>query len=347
MIHSSYYWIPSYPSLSCRERERETFTANVNISSDSKKPLNKSAFKKLTTNSEIGFWLNRSKDVAHNLFDISQVKGKDLCKDIDIFTYSFPCQDISNQGKQKGFTKGSKTRSGLLWEVERILTEIHKENKKHLPKYLLLENVKNIVSKKHLPTFESWIERLEELGYETQWYLMNAANYGSCQNRERVFAISVLKEHKKKVNFTFPKFDYVETNKRPIKDILENNIKTYEKKFNQYKLSAASKVTKNNIKKYKLLNYCNFQSESYVYDINYSGPTLTASGAMSRIKLFYDKDKIRFMSPVECFKYMGFNKSDWELVNNTKLIRDNKQIYLCGNSISVEVLEAIFKEFKF
>ncbi len=328
------------------ERERETFTANVNISSDSKKPLSKDAFKRITTNSETGFWLNRSKDIAHNHFDISKVKGKDLPKDIDIFTYSFPCQDISNQGKQRGFSKGSKTRSGLLWEVERILSEINSIDKNHLPKYLLLENVKAIINDKHLQTFQGWINRLEELGYETKYYCLNAANFGSSQNRERVFAISIRKDIKEKVNFNFPKLDKFETNKKTIKDIQLENAKC-ETKWNQYCLSAPRKITKNNIKKYQLENYCKFQSESFVYDINYSGPTLTASGAMSRIKLYFGKNKIRTMLPVECFRYMGFKTEDWKKVNETGLVTETKQIYLCGNSISVQMLEAIFKEFKF
>ncbi len=161
----------------------------------------------MTNNTEIGFYLNQSKDVAHNLFDISKVKGKDLPKDIDIFTYSFPCQDISNQGKQKGFEKGSKTRSGLLWEVERILVERFHENPKQLPKYLLLENVKAIINDKHINTFKGWIDRLNELGYESQYYSLNAANFGSAQNRERVFAISVRRDRQKQVGFEFPLFD--------------------------------------------------------------------------------------------------------------------------------------------
>ncbi len=328
-------------------KEGEIFNANVNISNDSKNPLSKKLFDTITTNSAYGFWLNQSKDIAHNLFDISHVKGKDISKNIDIFTYSFPCQDISNQGKQRGFSKGSSTRSGLLWEVERILTEIYNEDKANLPKYLLLENVKNIISIQHLPTFNRWIRRLDQLGYETQWYLINATNYGSCQNRERVFAISVLKEHKKKVNFVFPKFDYIEMHKKPIKDILEKDINDWDEKLNNYELSEPSKITKNNIKKFELLNYSNFQSEKFVYDINYSGPTLTASGAMSRIKLLCGKGKIRSMIPLECFKYMGFDEEDWRRVNDTNLVKNIKQIYLCGNSISVEVLEAIFREFKF
>ncbi len=327
--------------------KKEIFSTNASLSNDSKKPLSQESFKRISHNTETAFWLNRSKDVAHNLFDITKVKAKDMPKDIDIFTYSFPCQDISNQGKQKGFEKGSNTRSGLLWEVERILSEIYNSNPKQLPKYLLMENVKAIVNGKHINTFKAWLKRLEELGYESQYYVINAANYGSSQNRERVFAISIRKDHKAKTGFVFPSFDYEESNKKAIKDIKLESSQAMDDKWNQYPLSKPSKITKNNIKKYKLENYCNFQSESYVYDINYSGPTLTASGAMSRIKLFFANNQIREIIPKECFRYMGFETKDWKKVNDTGLVTSTKQIYLCGNSISVEVLEAIFKEFKF
>ncbi len=325
---------------------KQVFESSACISSDSKKPISEKTFDKISKQTETAFWLNQSKKVAHNFFDISKLKGKDLPNDIDIFTYSFPCQDISNQGKQKGFAKGSKTRSGLLWEVERILSERHNDNPKQLPKYLLLENVKAIINDKHINTFQGWINRLDELGYETKYYCLNAANFGSSQNRERVFAISVRRDHKDKVGFEFPNFDEFIEKKKTLKNI-KLEASEFNDKWNKYSLSKPSKITKNNIKKYKLENYCKFQSESYVYDINYSGPTLTASGAMSRIKLFFGDRQIREMLPVECFRYMGFTTEDWKKVNATGLVNASKQIYLCGNSISVQMLEAIFKEFKF
>ena len=86
----------------------------MNLSNDSKKPISKETLTKISNKSLIGYYLNQSKNIANNLFDIKNVNYKDLPEDIDIFTYSFPCQDISNQGKQKGFDKDSKTRSGLL-----------------------------------------------------------------------------------------------------------------------------------------------------------------------------------------------------------------------------------------
>lgn len=325
---------------------KETFELDVSISSDSKKPVNTDYIKNKCSNNELGFFLNQSKEISKNFFDITKTKGNDLPKDIDIFTYSFPCQDISNQGKQKGFEKGSKTRSGLVWEVGRILHEI-KDSGNKLPKYLLLENVKAMIQDKHLNTYKEWIKELNELGYESRRYVLNAADFGSIQNRERVFVISVRKDFKEEIGFEFPNMESkIKKTKKTFKSILSDDI-PYTEKFNKYELLMSDKPNKNNILKYKLQNYTNFQSENYVYDINYYGPTLTASGAMSRIKLYFGTNKIREMSAMECFKYMGFTDKDYMLAASSNLITENKLIYLCGNSISIEVLEAIFKEFRF
>ena len=122
---------------------------------------------------------------TNNLGDISKIDPKDI-PDHDLFTYSFPCQDLSVAGKQAGLGKG--TRSGLLYECEKII-----EAKK--PKYLLLENVKNLVGKKFKPQFDEWLDYLESLGYTNYWQVLNAKNYGVPQNRERVFVVSILGKH--------------------------------------------------------------------------------------------------------------------------------------------------------
>lgn len=324
----------------------ETFDTKKTISNDSKKPASNLWKQRKLTNSFLGHILNQSEKIAHNHFDITSLTWKDVPNDIDIFTYSFPCQDISNQGRQKGFQKGSTTRSGLLWEIDRLLNDMKKNGKK-LPKYLLLENVKAIIQSKHIDTFKQWLNDLENYGYESKWYLLNASDFGSPQNRERVFAISVLKEHKKKVNFNFPIFPKLiyENDIVPIKSIL--NMKYPKDDQLSVKEWSEPRITKNHIKKYELKNYTNFQSENYIFDINYKGPTLTASGAMSRIKLMLPNNFVRYMQPDEAIKYMGFEIEDYKKLNKWKLISNAKTIYLAGNSISVEVLENIFRSLKF
>ena len=132
---------------------------------------------------------------ANNLGDIRKIEE---LPDADLWTYSFPCQDISVAGKGAGIKEG--TRSGLLLEVERLLCVA--SEKGTLPKYLLLENVKNLVSKKFKADFDKWLDFLAELGYTNYWKVLNAKDYGIPQNRERVFCVSIRGEHEP---FVFPK----------------------------------------------------------------------------------------------------------------------------------------------
>ena len=324
---------------------QETFKDNVNLSADSKKPLSIQSQKKYYENSEIAFWLNRSKELSNNLFDITKVKPQDLPKNIDIFTYSFPCQDLSGQGLGKGMEKNSNTRSGLLWEIDRIISGAKKKfSQSEMPKYLLLENVKAMINKNHYLEYNKWLDKLDKLGYESKQYVLNSKDFGMAQSRERVFVLSILKTHKTKVNFKFsdPKKTLGIV---PIRNILEKKI-PFEPKFNQYHLTEPS-VRNDNVRKYKLENYTNFSSENMVFDINYNGSTLTASGALSRIKLFYGKNQIRTMTPKEAFKYMGFTEETFNKVIQTNLIKPNKQLYLAGNSIVVPILEEIFRTLVF
>lgn len=101
---------------------------------------------------------------VNNLGDISKIKVEDIPQH-DLFTYSFPCQDLSVAGKQEGLIRGQ-TRSGLLYECEKIIEHCR-------PKYLLMENVKNLVSKKFKPQFDEWLDYLESLGYTSYWKVLN------------------------------------------------------------------------------------------------------------------------------------------------------------------------------
>lgn len=120
---------------------------------------------------------------VNNYGDISKIDWSNV-PDFDLFTYSFPCQDISNAGKMRGFSEGSGTRSSLLWECKRAI-----ENK--LPRFLLMENVKALVGKKNMDDFTRWVTYLHDLGYRNYWNVINAKDYGIPQNRERVFMVSI------------------------------------------------------------------------------------------------------------------------------------------------------------
>lgn len=148
-----------------------------------------------------------------NLGDIKKIEE---LPQADLWTYSFPCTDISISGQMKGFDKDSNTGSSLLWEVQRLL-EKGKDNGT-LPRFLLMENVKNIVSKRFLPLFQTWVDYLSSLGYKSFYKVLNARDYNVPQNRERCFMISVL-------NFD-GEFNFPETTelKVTLQDLLEKEV---------------------------------------------------------------------------------------------------------------------------
>lgn len=129
-------------------------------------------------------------------------------------TYSFPCQDLSLAGKQAGMGKGSGTRSGMLWEVERILDECEREQR---PQVLIMENVPEVIGSKNIQHFAKWLEKLESLGYHCYWQVLNGKDYGVPQNRERCFMVSVLGDY----FYEFPNPIPLE---HKLKDLLEDNV---------------------------------------------------------------------------------------------------------------------------
>lgn len=148
-----------------------------------------------------------------NYGDITKIPMLDYA---DLWTYSFPCQDLSVAGNQKGISEG--TRSGLLLHVERLLElSVLLGNQ---PKYLLLENVKNLVGKKFKADFDRWLAKLDELGYNNYWQVLNAKDYDIPQNRERVFVVSIRKDVDTK-GYKFP--EKVPLTRR-LKDVLESQV---------------------------------------------------------------------------------------------------------------------------
>ncbi len=133
-------------------------------------------------------------------------------ENIDIITHGSPCQDFSVAGKQAGGDKDSGTRSSLMYETIRIVEKIR-------PKYVLWENVKNVLSKKHRHNFDNYLEKMTELGYTNYYQVLNAKDYGMCQNRERLFTISIRNDINKK--FIFPEPQEL---KLKLKDILEDEV---------------------------------------------------------------------------------------------------------------------------
>ena len=166
---------------------------NLGISTDGKKPMTRAQISR--KNEQWKRTVYNNFKATNNIGSIMNISGADLgIVDTDkycyIMTYSFPCQDLSLAGKQKGMAKGSNTRSGLLWEVERLLNECDE-----LPQVLLMENVTQVHGTKNKEHFEEWIEFLESLGYSNYWEDLNSKNFGIPQNRDRTFVVSVLGDY--------------------------------------------------------------------------------------------------------------------------------------------------------
>lgn len=199
-----------YPTR--EEMARQLTEINLGYDFQKNKPYNWYRFVNSKSKELEKYWL--ANKLSKNLGDISKLEKLEYA---DFWTYSFPCTDCSLAGKQAGIIKGQ-TRSGLLYEVQRLLERANKMLA--LPKYLMLENVKNLVGKKFKPQFDEWIAWLDKLGYNTYWKVLNAKDYGIPQNRERVFAISIRKDIDSG-NFEFPiPFD----NGLRLKDILESSV---------------------------------------------------------------------------------------------------------------------------
>lgn len=164
---------------------------------------------------EIDKYAIASFNAIHNTnFEVQDIKewGKDL-KDIDLITHGSPCQDFSVAGKQAGGDINSGTRSSLMYETIRIVGKLR-------PKYVLWENVKNLLSKKHKHNFDAYIETMNILGYNSYYEVLNAKDYGIPQNRERVYTISIRRDIDK-FDFQFPKKEEL---KLRLKDMLEEQV---------------------------------------------------------------------------------------------------------------------------
>ena len=187
----------------------------LGISTDGKIPMTQEQIKR--KNEEWKRKVYNNFKATNNIGSIVNCSGEHLeITDTDkytyLLTYSFPCQDLSVAGKQKGMSKGRDTRSGMLWEVERLLNETE-----YLPQILLMENVPQVHSKKNMPDFEKWIMFLENKGYVNFWQDLNAKNYGVAQNRNRTFMLSFLDRK----HYEFPLPIKLE---KTMKDYLEEDV---------------------------------------------------------------------------------------------------------------------------
>ena len=260
---------------------------------------------------------------VHNFGDISKIEELPYC---DLLTYSFPCTDISVAGEQKGISKD--TRSGLLLEVERLLLKA-KENGT-LPKYLLLENVKNLVGKKFIKDFERWLSFLNSLGYYSNWEVLNAKDYGIPQNRERVFVVSSLEN----IHYVFPKKQEL---KSKMKDLLEEHVPEKYYLSEKYLKCFSDMKNRNGFIRGERFNPRKLE------DCNIAFAITTRAGDRATDNFIKTGEKIRKLTPLEVWRLMGFSDNDFYAAKSTGI--SDAQLYKqAGNSIVVTVLEAIFRQ---
>lgn len=338
--------------------------------------------------SEIDKYAIKSYCIIHNvsenknLGDIRKININEL-EDFDLLTWGFPCQDITLTGKMKGIKK--ETRSGLYFEGYKILKE-------KMPRYSIIENVKNLTSKRFKKEFESILNDIEMAGYNNYWKILNAKDYGIPQNRERLFIVSVRKDIDKK-DFVFP---CSRTLTLKLKDLLEENV---DEKFYLKEKSIGKLVKRENSKYNEFYNtkINNSEKQEYVLirentkkgytearlgdSINYSYPNcmtkrgrvgkevaqtiLTSPTIATLIPIdIYDFDnhannissvailisedgkhyfKLRRLTVLECYRLMGFSDIDYYKIKSIS-ISDTQAYKTAGNSIVVNVLEAIFRE---
>lgn len=300
--------------------------------------------------------------------DITKIGGVDLGivdteKYTYIMTYSFPCQDLSICGKQKGMSKGGNTRSGLLWEVERLLNEVD-----NLPDILVMENVIQVHSEKNRADFNKWISFLENKGYSNYYADLNSKNYEVAQNRNRCFMVSILGNY----NYEFPAPVQLD---KTMSDYLDETVdekyflslkgvkyvtNTKKDRFVKINPQIACAITARSNSNWNgnfvtcdlAGNLCGGKWERMldscrrVYVSSGISPTLITQqggGQDIKIKISQKPLRLRKLTPRECFQLMSFTNEDIDKCYAIGM--SDSQLYKqAGNSIVVRVLERIFEQ---
>ena len=247
--------------------------------------------------------------------------------DVNFIMHGSPCQDFSLIGKQAGGDENSGTRSSLMYETIRIVSKL-------TPKYVVWENVKNVLSNKHIHNFEKYCDKMKNLGYTNYYKVLNAKDYGIPQNRARLFVVSIRNDVNKA--FEFQPEDKLYTQ---LRHFLEENVN--EKYYlpdgtdNRFFVQAYDTFREKPCQTFDVINAFNKTVSK-----NGICPTITTrpEGFKTAI-LIVDGKKVRKITPRECWRLMGFDDSDFDKV--CKIHSDAKLYHQAGNSIVVNVLESI------
>ncbi len=304
---------------------------------------------------------NAINNVNYEPIDINDFDSRTIADDVDLLVHGSPCQSFSIAGKQEGGNEGSGTQSSLLYKSIEIIIDT-------TPKYVVWENVKNVLSKKHRHNFDNYLETLEDLGYTNYWQVLNAKDYGVPQNRERVFCVSILPPH---ATYEFPAPVELKTR---LRDVLEEEV---DEKFYLTDVAikymsrerngkprwefhknepdgVASCLTANihkgvpmgvitpSIEMLGMLDIKGNEQIRRVYGTNGISPCLNTMAGGNRQPKILQEPRIRKLTPRECWRLQGFSD---EAFDKAQSVNSNSQLYKqAGNSIAIPVLEAIFRK---
>ncbi|WP_268445233.1 DNA (cytosine-5-)-methyltransferase [Abiotrophia defectiva] len=305
----------------------------------------------------------------NNLVDITKIHAQDL-PEADILTYSFPCQDLSISGywhnrDSGGIDRDANNKSTLLWQVERILKE-YVACERDLPPFLLMENVSNILSPRHIDNFLEWQAFLSSLGYINQVYTLDARNFGVPQSRIRTYMISVLAtdaEKRREIEdyFVVNSLEHITCPEKQRKSLADYLKVDYSNDV--YRAEAIESTPELTPSREKIFAENLILAEGNQVFENLSARTVTTkqdrnpnSGviAYGSAVLTEKNPKYRNLTPRECFLLMGFSEEQFDRLTqeNITVGRDRtiltvtKLVKMAGNSIVVQVLEAIFRQIR-
>lgn len=281
-----------------------------------------------------------------NYGDIRNIDVENL-PSIDLFTYSFPCKNITNEGRQLGFEKYSGTQSSLVWNCEPMV-------KYKRPKYLIMENVKNIISKTNIDTFNEWCATLESYGYTNYWKIYNAKKYGIPQNRERVLMLSIYDDDS---NFNVPNeidlnislYDLLEKNKVDEKYYIDIN-NTYNGLINNLRFDGEGnpivdvrEATKKGYTEATLgdsINVAHYNSKTRRGRVGHGvAQTLTTTCYQHVL----EKDgSVRRLTPKECWRLQLLNDTYFDRANEIAQIPETKLYERAGRTIPITIVKAIY-----
>jgi DNA (cytosine-5)-methyltransferase 1 len=304
-------------------------------------------------------------DRTNNYVSVTDMDGAQLPAEMNTLTYSFPCQDLSVghawHGKTEGIDRTAANRSSMLWEIERILKE-RKDSPRPMPKFLLMENVPNIISRTHSKNFEEWKRSLEELGYHNQFYVLNSNNFGMPQVRKRAYLISVYVGHdqkaKKKVAeyFANNRLDNKKIrSQRQLSEFLRLDYDNETFKAEADKSTPMDTPSRQGIFRKNLKLFDGFGYSDIVPTITTKQDRHPNAGVIVYPNTMPARSDFRYLTSRECLLLMGFEDKDYEALMagnfnkdiGREFFTDTKLVKIAGNSIVVPVLEEIFKQLVF